>query len=64
MEDWSVFIDVAVAVARTAMEQGVAQKPRGDEELRKHADTIIRRSREVTQDMMDRGHIAAPDGLV
>ena len=64
MEDWSVFIDVAVAVARTAMDQGVAQKTRDEEELRRHAETLIRRSREVTQDMMDRGHIAAPDGLL
>jgi malate dehydrogenase (oxaloacetate-decarboxylating) len=64
MEDWSVFIDVAVAVARTAMEQGVAQKARAEQELREHAETIIRRSRAVTRDMMDRGHIAAPDGLV
>ncbi len=61
MEDWSVFIDVAVAVAEKAMEQGVAGHEKSAEEIRRHADYIIRRSRDITKDMMDRGHIAAPN---
>jgi malate dehydrogenase (oxaloacetate-decarboxylating) len=61
MEEWSVFIDVAVAVGMKAMEQGVARRRTSPDELRQHADYMIRRSRDVTQDMMARGHIAAPD---
>ena len=64
MEDWSVFVDVAVAVAETAMDQGIARHHRSSEELRTQADQMIRRSRDVTRDMMERGHIPAPDGVV
>jgi malate dehydrogenase (oxaloacetate-decarboxylating) len=64
MEDWSVFVDVAVAVAETAMDQGLARHHRTREELQMQAEQMIRRSRNVTRDMMERGHIAAPDGVV
>ncbi|MFW5786331.1 MAG: NAD(P)-dependent malic enzyme [bacterium] len=64
MEDWSVFVDVAVEVAETAMKQGIARHHRSSDELRTQAEQMISRSREITRDMMERGHIAAPDGVL
>jgi malate dehydrogenase (oxaloacetate-decarboxylating) len=57
MSDWEVFPREAAAVAMKAQEQGVARIEKTYEELFHHANTIITRSRELTQMMMHRGFI-------
>jgi malate dehydrogenase (oxaloacetate-decarboxylating) len=57
MEDWEVFPREAAAVAMKAQELGVARIEKSYEELFHHANTIITRSRELTQMMMHRGFI-------
>jgi malate dehydrogenase (oxaloacetate-decarboxylating) len=60
MDEWEVFPREAAAVAMKAIEEGVAgKKTTYDEEL-KNAETIIRRSRDLTKSMMDDGFIPAP----
>jgi malate dehydrogenase (oxaloacetate-decarboxylating) len=63
MDDWEVFPREAVAVGMKAQEQGVARLVKTKEELFDHATTVIRRSREMTQVMMDQEFIKpAPKG--
>jgi malate dehydrogenase (oxaloacetate-decarboxylating) len=60
MDEWEVFPREAAAVAVKAIEEGVAGKTLTyDEELR-NAEQIIRRSRGLTQTMMDDGYITLP----
>lgn len=57
MDDWEVFPREAAAVAMKAQEQGVARLKMDYDELYQHAHQIIKRSRELTQRMMDEGFI-------
>jgi malate dehydrogenase (oxaloacetate-decarboxylating) len=57
MDDWEVFPREAAAVAAKAVEEGIAAKPLTYEEELKNAGEIIRRSRELTQNMMAEGFI-------
>ncbi len=60
MEDWEAFPREAVAVAMKAQEQGVARKKISREAELKQATDIIKRSRDLIQDMMQLGHIPPP----
>ncbi|MFW9996421.1 MAG: NADP-dependent malic enzyme [Candidatus Odinarchaeota archaeon] len=60
MDEIDVFINEAVAVAVKAMETGVARIKRSKAELVDRATTIIKRSRDMTEDLMDRGWIQPP----
>jgi len=63
MDDWEVFPREAAAVAMKAIEQGLALKPVTYEEEFENATKIIRRSRQLTQMMMEQGFIPeAPEG--
>ncbi len=57
MDDWEVFPREAAAVGMKAQELGIAGKHFTYEELLEKARTIIRRSRAITQSMMDNGFI-------
>ncbi|OGO18720.1 MAG: malate dehydrogenase [Chloroflexi bacterium RBG_16_48_8] len=57
MDEWEVFPRVAAAVASKAVEEGIAKKPLTYEEELKNAETIIRRSRNMTQRLMAEGFI-------
>ena len=58
MDEWEVFPREAAAVAMKAIEEGVAGKTTTYEDELKNAETIIRRSRDLTQTMMADGFIA------
>ncbi len=60
MDEISVFINTAVAVAEKAMEQGVAGLKRSRQDLRETAEFLITTSREKTNLMMDNGFILEP----
>ncbi|NCN04522.1 MAG: NADP-dependent malic enzyme [Spirochaetales bacterium] len=60
MEDWEVFVKIAVAVGLEAQKAGVARLTRTEEELEKSARDIIIRSRNLTQTMMANGSIKEP----
>ena len=60
MDDWEVFPREAAAVAMKAQEQGLAQIKTSYEEELANAKRIIKRSRDLTQTMMDEGFIAKP----
>jgi len=60
MDDWEVFPREAAAVAMKAQEQGLAQIKTSYEEELANAKRIIKRSRDLTQTMMDGGFIAKP----
>lgn len=62
MDHWEVFPREAVAVAKKAMEQGVARLKFSDKELFNMADTKIKRAREQVHLMMDRGVIQSYKG--
>ena len=53
MDDWEVFPREAAAVAVKAQEQGVTKLNLSYEELYEHAHRIIKRSRDLTHNMMD-----------
>jgi malate dehydrogenase (oxaloacetate-decarboxylating) len=57
MDEWDVFSREAAAVAAKAVEQGIAGCPATYEEEYRRAGEIIKRSRNVTQMMMDEGFI-------
>jgi malate dehydrogenase (oxaloacetate-decarboxylating) len=61
MDEWEVFPREAAAVAVKAVEQGLARIPLTYEEELKNAETIIRRSRDLTEHMMQEGFIAPCD---
>jgi len=58
MDEWEVFPREAVAVAKKAMEQGVARLKIDEKELFKMAETKIRRARDEVGLLMDKGIIA------
>jgi malate dehydrogenase (oxaloacetate-decarboxylating) len=58
MDEWDVFSREAAAVAAKAVEQGIAGCPATYEEEYHRAGEIIKRSRNITQMMMDEGFIA------
>lgn len=58
MDDWEVFPREAAAVAMKAIEQDIARFHVSYEEEFQNASSIIRRSRELTQSMMEDGFIA------
>jgi malate dehydrogenase (oxaloacetate-decarboxylating) len=58
MDDWEVFPREAAAVAMKAQEQGVARLELSYDELYGHAHQIIKRSRDLTNRMMEEGFIA------
>jgi len=60
MDETSVFINEAVAVAEMAMSQGVARLKRTRQELRDTAEELITSSRAKTKLMMEKGYIAEP----
>jgi malate dehydrogenase (oxaloacetate-decarboxylating) len=60
MDDWEIFPREAAAVAMKAQEQGLAQIKTSYEEELANAKRIIKRSRDLTQTMMDGGFIAKP----
>jgi malate dehydrogenase (oxaloacetate-decarboxylating) len=58
MDEWEVFPREAVAVAKKAIEQGVARLKLSEKELFNIAETKIRRAREQVGLMMEKGIIA------
>jgi malate dehydrogenase (oxaloacetate-decarboxylating) len=58
MDEWEVFPREAASVAAKAVEQGLARIPLTYEEELKNAGNIIRRSRDLTKQMMQEGFIA------
>jgi malate dehydrogenase (oxaloacetate-decarboxylating) len=58
MDDWEVFPREAAAVAIKAQEQGVSKLDLTYEHLYEHAHQIIKRSRDLTQTMMEQKFIA------
>jgi malate dehydrogenase (oxaloacetate-decarboxylating) len=61
MDEWEVFPREAAAVATKAVEQGLARKEMTYDEELKNAEEIIRRSRSLTETMMEDGFIAPCD---
>ena len=59
MDEWEVFPREAVAVAKKAMEQGVARLKIDEKELFKMAEAKIRRARDEVGLLMEKGIIAA-----
>ncbi len=60
MDDWEVFPREAAAVAIKAQEQGVTKLNLSYDELYEHAHRIIKRSRDLTHNMMDEKFIEDP----
>ncbi|NMC14241.1 MAG: NADP-dependent malic enzyme [Chloroflexi bacterium] len=60
MDDWEVFPREAAAVAMKAQEIGVARKKMTYDEAYSQARAIIKRSRDLTQMMMEKGFIPEP----
>ncbi len=63
MEDWEVFPREAAAVGMMAIEQGVARIKMSHHELYQIAESTIKKAREETQLMMEKGYIAPPIGI-
>ncbi len=62
MDSWEVFPREAVAVAMKAISQGIARVKLSRQELYDHAIAIIKKSRDITQTLMNEGYIAnAPE---
>jgi malate dehydrogenase (oxaloacetate-decarboxylating) len=61
MDEWEVFPREAAAVAAKAVEEGIARTPMTYEEELKNAERIIRRSRDLTLNMMNEGFIRPAD---
>jgi malate dehydrogenase (oxaloacetate-decarboxylating) len=57
MDDWDVFPREAAAVGMMAQKQGLARVKMSEQELLDHATAVIKRSRALTQSMMDGGFI-------
>jgi malate dehydrogenase (oxaloacetate-decarboxylating) len=57
MDEWEVFPREAAAVAVKAVEEGLARIPTTYDEELKRAEEIIRRSRDLTKNMMTEGFI-------
>jgi malate dehydrogenase (oxaloacetate-decarboxylating) len=62
MDSWEVFPREAVAVGMKAISQGIARIKPSRQNLYDHAISIIKKSRDVTQSLMQQGFIAqAPE---
>ncbi|VVB62056.1 NAD-dependent malic enzyme [uncultured archaeon] len=62
MDSWEVFPREAVAVGMKAISQGIARIKPSRQNLYDHANSIIKKSRDVTQSLMQQGFIAqAPE---
>jgi malate dehydrogenase (oxaloacetate-decarboxylating) len=61
MDDWQVFPREAAAVAAKAVEEGIARIPMTYEEELANAEKIIRRSRDLTANMMAEGFISTAE---
>lgn len=59
MDEWEVFPREAVAVAKCAMEQGVARLKLSEKELFKMAEEKIKRARDEVNLFMEKGIIKA-----
>lgn len=57
MEEWEVYVNEAVAVAKKAMEQKVARRTLSESELVRQAERMIRRAREEVQALQKAGLI-------
>jgi malate dehydrogenase (oxaloacetate-decarboxylating) len=62
MDEWEVFPREAVAVAKKAMEQGVARLQMSETDLFRMAEAKIRRAREEVGLLMEKGIIAPYEG--
>ena len=60
MEDWKLFVDVAVAVGLECRRQGLARIDRSAQELEAMAAETIGSSRKVTATLMENGTIPPP----
>ncbi|MHA1369650.1 MAG: NAD(P)-dependent malic enzyme [Promethearchaeota archaeon] len=60
MSDWELFPREAVAVAMKAIEEGIARVKLSRQEIREHAESIIRRAQEMTKSLMKSGFIPMP----
>lgn len=60
MDDWTVFVEEAVAVGMKAVEQGLARLALSEEELRGQAQRIIRRARRETEVLAREGLVPLP----
>jgi malate dehydrogenase (oxaloacetate-decarboxylating) len=60
MDDWEVFAKEAAAVGMKAQEQGVARLEKSYDELLESATKVIKRSRDLTSMMENKGFIPAP----
>ncbi len=60
MAEWEVFVNEAVAVAKKAIEQGVARRILSENELRAQAERMIRYARDEVEILMREGHIKPP----
>ncbi|GAB4572065.1 MAG: NADP-dependent malic enzyme [Anaerolineae bacterium] len=60
MDDWEVFPREAAAVARKAVEQGIARMPCTYEEEYERAAELIKQARDMTQLLMDEDFIPEP----
>jgi len=60
MDEWDVFPREAAAVGIKAIEQGIAGIKLSRDEIYKKASEIIKRAREETQTLMDKGFIPPP----
>jgi malate dehydrogenase (oxaloacetate-decarboxylating) len=60
MDDWEVFPREAAAVGMMAQQEGLARVDRTAEELQMNAQRMIKRSRDLTQTMMEQDFIQQP----
>ncbi len=60
MMEWEVYINEAVAVAKKAIEQGVARRILSEKELVRQAEQMIKRARQEVEILMREGHIPPP----
>ncbi|MEJ2511644.1 MAG: hypothetical protein P8Y72_08585 [Anaerolineales bacterium] len=58
MDDWEVYAKEAAAVGMKAQELNLARLEKSYDELYQNAYTMIKRSRDLTQAMMDNNFIA------
>jgi malate dehydrogenase (oxaloacetate-decarboxylating) len=61
MEEWEVFPQEAAAVATKAVELGIARLPLTYDQAYQQAAAVIKKSRDLTQLMMESGFIEAAD---
>jgi malate dehydrogenase (oxaloacetate-decarboxylating) len=60
MSEWEVFPREAVAVAKKAMEQKLARLYPSEEDLYERASSLIKRSRVISQCLMEHGLVPSP----